>query len=31
MEKEILNIEEGFSILQIGTNSLYKLAKDGKI
>ena len=31
MEKEILTIEEVSSYLQIGTRSLYKLAKDGKL
>lgn len=31
MEKEILTIEEASSFLQIGTRSLYKLAKEGKI
>ncbi|UCD90725.1 MAG: helix-turn-helix domain-containing protein [Desulfobacterales bacterium] len=31
MEKEILTIEEASSYLQIGTKSIYKLAKDRKI
>ncbi len=31
MEKEILTIKEASSYLQIGTRSLYQLAKDGKI
>ena len=31
MDKEVLNIEEAASFLQIGKRSVYKLAKEGKI
>ena len=31
MQEEILNIEQAAAYLQIGTRSLYKLAKEGRV